>query len=339
MNQLHRATWNGLNAAEKQSVLRDLLPGGFTFQRIETFERYGQRLETAVFSFEGSEFVFVPGDEITLGWDGWDGDGASAARAALKADLIISDEPLDRAEKRLCGVTTPIRKAIIRPMLAERNPRYVGWTEMTIEEAENSELAERLKAFRKNTDSSRQYYPDCRLDRNGEQIAIYRFNESEDFEDWADCTLDGDFDIPTENEWEYLLGAGCRTLFPWGDALTESMRTLHDEERSRRAAISSNSGNRPTRSFTLTANLAYDRLEPNMFGLYFLGDPYQKELTRLDNDGYTGKGGDGGGAHSANLNAFYTYLPTSVYYRDHHEDEIQWMEWLDQLHYRRIIRL
>ncbi|MNI98993.1 hypothetical protein D3C73_1579580 [compost metagenome] len=73
--------------------------------------------------------------------------------------------------------------------------------------------------------------------------------------------------------------------------------------------------------------------------MFFLGDPYQKELTRLDNGDYTGKGGDGGGAHSANLNAFYSYLPTSVYYRDHHEDEIEWMEWLDQLHYRRIIRL
>ncbi|MHA7966338.1 hypothetical protein ACX93W_19615 [Paenibacillus sp. CAU 1782] len=337
MNQLHRTMWNGLNTEEKQRSLRDILPDGFTFQRIETFERYGQQLETAVFSFEGSEFVFVPGDDITLGWEGWDGD-SNVVREALKEDLMILDESLEQAEQRLRGVTTPLRKISIQPMLAERHPCRVGWTEITIEEAENSELAERLEAFRQNRESNRQYYPDCRLDRDGEQIIVYRFNKSEDFEEWADWAINGDFDIPTEDEWEYLYGAGCRTLFPWGDGISEAMRVLHNDEHSRRAALSSN-GNRPARSFMLTDNLAYDRLKPNGFGLFFLRDPYQKELATLEDDGYTGKGGDGGGAHHANLNAFYTYLPTSVYYRDHHEDEIQWTEWLDQLHYRRIIRL
>ena len=43
--------------------------------------------------------------------------------------------------------------------------------------------------------------------------------------------------LPTADEWAYLCGGGCRTLFPWGDGMDYSMRlhwfedTEEDEDR------------------------------------------------------------------------------------------------------------
>ena len=70
--------------------------------------------------------------------------------------------------------------------------------------------------------------------------------------------------LPTADEWAYLCGGGCRTLFPWGDGLDYSMR-LHwfenmDEDE-----------NRP-----------YDMEEPNFFGLSIAYDPYMREVVQAD---------------------------------------------------------
>ena len=82
------------------------------------------------------------------------------------------------------------------------------------------------------------------------------------------------FSLPTADEWAYLCGGGCRTLFPWGDGLDYSMR-LHwfediDEDE-----------NRP-----------YDMEEPNFFGLSIAYDPYMREVVQADR--LTTCGGDGG---------------------------------------------
>ena len=62
--------------------------------------------------------------------------------------------------------------------------------------------------------------------------------------------------LPTADEWAYLCGGGCRTLFPWGDGMDYSMRlhwfedTEEDEDR------------------------PYDMEEPNFFGLSIAYDPF-----------------------------------------------------------------
>ena len=35
--------------------------------------------------------------------------------------------------------------------------------------------------------------------------------------------------LPTADEWAYLCGGGCRTLFPWGDGMDYSMHLHHFE--------------------------------------------------------------------------------------------------------------
>lgn len=308
MVTLNHMAWSRLSGPEKQQMLQERLPKGFSFCRLERFERYGQSLETGVCAYEGVEFVFVPGNEVTLGWDGWSGEPDSTASRIMEESFSLIGVASKKVEERLRGIMTPVRNAVIQPILVERNTQSVGWTEVAARELDaerHAELFERLDTFKNNSNGNREYYPSYRLDRDGEQIRIYLFNESEDFEEWADYTLNRGFDIPTEDEWEYLYGAGCRTLFPWGNGMNDSM---HLEP-------------------------------PNAFGLYFLGDPYQKELTRTADGGSIGKGGDGMVIQSGGQGEFFSYLTTAVYYHDHHEDEQEWLDWLDQLHYRRIVRL
>ena len=125
------------------------------------------------------------------------------------------------------------------------------------------------------------------------------------------------FSLPTTDEWAYLCGGGCRTLFPWGDGLDYSMR-LHwfedmDEDE-----------NRP-----------YDMEEPNFFGLSIAYDPYMREVVQADR--LTTCGGDGGCNICGGLGPFLGFLPCSP----HCKPEVQEDNELngDYDFYRPIIRL
>ena len=39
------------------------------FLGLHTFDRWGQSCTTGIFKKDGREFVFVPGDTVTLGWE------------------------------------------------------------------------------------------------------------------------------------------------------------------------------------------------------------------------------------------------------------------------------
>ena len=68
--------------------------------------------------------------------------------------------------------------------------------------------------------------------------------------------------LPTADEWAYLCGGGCRTLFPWGAGLDYSMRLRWFEDMDE-------DENRP-----------YDMEEPNFFGLSIAYDPYMREVVQ-----------------------------------------------------------
>ena len=40
-----------------------------TFHGLHTFDRWGQNCTTGIFEKDSREFVFVPGDTVTLGWE------------------------------------------------------------------------------------------------------------------------------------------------------------------------------------------------------------------------------------------------------------------------------
>ena len=80
---------------------------------------------------------------------------------------------------------------------------------------------------------------------DGFQTWIYHRTE---YEDLLDQLKKQGLSLPTADEWAYLCGGGCRTLFPWGDGLDYSMRLHWFED--------TEDGDRP-----------YDMEEPNFFGL------------------------------------------------------------------------
>ena len=71
MNEkLFRPEFHQMETAEKQALM-ERLAARYTmaFLGLHTFDRWGQSCTTGVFEKDGREFVFVPGDTVTLGWD------------------------------------------------------------------------------------------------------------------------------------------------------------------------------------------------------------------------------------------------------------------------------
>jgi hypothetical protein len=132
---------------------------------------------------------------------------------------------------------------------------------------------------------------------------------------------DTGFDLPTEDEWEYLCGGGSRTLWRWGDSYDYDMKVLHFK-------IEGGEGSR-------------DISNPNQFGLIIAFDPYQYEVVSGGNTIL--KGGDGGCNICGGMGLALSFLPVATYYRgyDQTNDELGYMEDIggDYTSYHRILRL
>ncbi|MEK4043027.1 SUMF1/EgtB/PvdO family nonheme iron enzyme [Paenibacillus sp. FSL H8-0048] len=299
MEAWNRPRWGQLTVEEKMHTMQEVLkqlPAGFKWLRLERFERYGQSLETGVFLYEGSEYVFVPGDSVTLG----------------------------RSEVHMYAKMSPVREAVIGPLLVQRQPVSAGWYECPLDRLdaeEDEDVFEAIEEFRQGPHTSYEYSQSFRLERDGDQVVVFLFDDSESFGEWRETELPEGFTLPTEDEWEYLYGAGVRTLFPWGDEIDTSMRLRH---------VSGSS--------EANAEDPYPLELPNAFGLCFPGDPYKKELV-LTEGGITGKGGDGGSNLHGGQGVALGYLPTATAFRDPYESELEWEDLLDCLVYRRVVRL
>lgn len=67
---LYRPQFNKMDPTEKQALMENLaVRYDMAFLGLHTFERWGQSCTTGVFKKDGREFVFVPGDTVTLGWE------------------------------------------------------------------------------------------------------------------------------------------------------------------------------------------------------------------------------------------------------------------------------
>ena len=69
MNEiLYRSPFNQMKTPEKLMLMKELAARyDMTFLGLHTFARWGQNSTTGVFGKNGREFVFVPGDTVTLG--------------------------------------------------------------------------------------------------------------------------------------------------------------------------------------------------------------------------------------------------------------------------------
>ena len=69
MNEnLFRTQFDQLENTEKQALMERLAARyDMTFHGLHTFDHWGQNCTTGIFEKDGREFVFVPGDTVTLG--------------------------------------------------------------------------------------------------------------------------------------------------------------------------------------------------------------------------------------------------------------------------------
>lgn len=71
MNEnLFRPKFDKLKLSDKLWLMQRLAAHyNMTFKELYAFSRWGQSCITGIFEKAGREFVFVPGDTVTLGWD------------------------------------------------------------------------------------------------------------------------------------------------------------------------------------------------------------------------------------------------------------------------------
>ena len=155
----------------------------------------------------------------------------------------------------------------------------------------------------------------ARIERTEKGFQICIYNRTDYDELLAGLEKQG-LSLPTADEWAYLCGGGCRTLFPWGDGMDYSMHLHHFE--------SPEDEDKP-----------FDMEEPNFFGVSIAYDPYMREVVKAEQ--FTTCGGDGGRSICGGLGIFLGFLPCSP----HCKPEVQEDKELngDYDFYRPIIRV
>ena len=318
MNEkLSRPQFNQMDTTEKQALMESLAARyTMTFLGLHTFDHWGQSCTTGIFEKDGREFVFVPGDTVTLGWERFAVGLNQESREELEY-LFREWEMEQDPEEMIRESMAPVRQAAIGPMLAGRELEELCWEPVALDDPHlRPEWLEEFRQFALTGRDSLTLVGHARFERDGDgwQAALYHRMNYSDFR--SQLQKQG-LSLPTADEWAYLCGGGCRTLFPWGDGLDYSMR-LHwfedmDEDE-----------NRP-----------YDMEEPNFFGLSIAYDPYMREVVQADR--LTTCGGDGGCNICGGLGPFLGFLPCSP----HCKPEVQEDNELngDYDFYRPIIRL
>ena len=319
MKNLYNNIYSVLPEEKKKEILENLAKKyNMEVLRFETFTKYSKSTFTAIFKYKESEFVFVPGDKVVLGYEGYPKNLSNESLEQLKYFL---ENPNEFLEAYIKNNFSKIREVTIKPMLVERKLQIVGWRKSNLEELKDYdiELLNEYNKFKSEDYNRLTLDETARFTKieNNIEIELY---DNITYDELCHNLKDEDFSLPNLDEWEYLCGGGCRTLFPWGNDIDYNMNLLH---------------------YSKKRDNKYDLEEPNFFGLSIAYDPYKMEIIEADELMY--KGGDGGCNICGGSGMFLGYLPCSPYYNPEPiEDEYDEND--NELHgdfdfYRRIIRI
>ena len=296
MNEkLSRPQFNQMDTTEKQTLMERLAARyDMTFLGLHTFDRWGQSCTTGIFKKDGREFVFVPGDTVTLGWEQFAVGLNQESREEL--EYLFREWEMERdPEEMIRESMAPVRQVAIGPMLVGRELEEINWEPVKLEDPRlRSEWLEDFRQFALTDRDSLTLVGRARFERDGDSWQVSLYHEV-DYLDFQNRLQKQGFSLPTADEWAYLCGGGCRTLFPWGDGLDYSMRLRWFEDMDE-------DENRP-----------YDMEEPNFFGLSIAYDPYMREVVKAEQ--FTTCGGDGGRSICGGLGIFLGFLPCSPHYK------------------------
>ncbi|MCI8401830.1 MAG: hypothetical protein HFI38_07045 [Lachnospiraceae bacterium] len=278
---------------------------GLLFKGLQPFSRWGQGCTTGVFEKDGRELVFVPGNTITLGWEQFS-EGLDENNLAELNYIFGEYEYRGTPEDFIREDMAPVRQVTISPMLAGRELEEIGWEPVDFQDSRLLEHPDWLKEFEDHKRSGMRglnLVGHARFDYIDGQWRAYLYHDVT-YPQLKELLHRQGYSLPTADEWAYLCGGGCRTLFPWGDGLRSDMHLLHFE--------SPESENEP-----------YDMEEPNFFGLSIAYDPYMREVVEADT--FTTCGGDGGCNICGGMGPLLGFLPCSP----HRKPEVQEDDMLD----------
>ena len=298
---LYRPQFEQLNTTEKLALMQALAERyQMTFQSLYAFSRWGQSCTTGVFEKNGREFVFVPGDTVTLGWEQFAVGLNQESREELEY-LFREWEMEQDPEELIREYMAPVRQAIIGPMLVGRELEEINWEPVKLDDPRlRPDWLEEFRQFALTGRDSLTLVGWARFERDGDSWQASLYHEV-DYLDFLHLLQKQGFSLPTADEWAYLCSGGCRTLFPWGDGLDYSMRlhwfedTEEDEDR------------------------PYDMEEPNFFGLSIAYDPYMREIVQAD--ALTTCGGDGGCNICGGMGPFLGFLPCSPHCKPERQED------------------
>jgi hypothetical protein len=325
MISINRTQYNALPAGEREALLGQIAASrsGFTLREMKRFEAFGAVTNTAIFRYkDGRDFVFVPGDTVTLGWDGAGSDMNEETRMNITETLNEYDiTDIDQFLRDSC---TPVRTVSLPSMLVERDVNEIGWFDVSPDAPAiqaNEELRGYLRKYLALANPGRyEWHKTLKLQYRGGGLHAQLY-EGIGYHRLLEKIRAAGFDLPSEDEWEYLCGGGARTLWRWGDSYDYTMSVPHFEietsEKSRNSA------------------------DPNQFGLVIAFDPYRYEAVSGGNAIL--KGGDGGGNICGGMGLALGFLPIATYYKgyDSTDDELHYLEDIggNYTSYRRILRL
>ena len=312
MKNLYNKAYSLLPIEEKKEILENLAKKyNMELLRFETFSKYSKSTFTAIFKYKESEFVFVPGDTVTLGYEGLPKNLSNESLDQLK---YFSENPNKFLEEYIRENFSKVRKATIKPMLVERDLQTVAWRKSNLEELKDfdSDLLKDYNEFKSSNYNRLTLDETARFTKVGNDIEIELYDDIS-YEELCENLKDEGFSLANLDEWEYLCGGGCRTLFPWGDDIDYNMNLFYYTKK----------GNK------------YDLEEPNFFGLSIAYDPYKMEI--IDNKSFS-KGGDGGCNVCGGFGEFLGYLSCSSYFNQVIDYEEEYLNG-DFNFYRRIIRI
>ncbi|MDR1129693.1 MAG: SUMF1/EgtB/PvdO family nonheme iron enzyme [Prevotellaceae bacterium] len=292
--KLYRKEYDKLSTAERETLLQSLAETGTRFQllRFEKFRRFGMETDTAVYLCDGREFVFVPGDTLTLGWENFSAGMDDRTRIDMQESLEEFD--ITDLDAFLRESMSPLRTATLPPMLVERELNDIGWRRVDAGSRELEPFREDIKKhFLPGTDSF-TVSGSMRIYRNNGET-VTELYEPVSYSDFIAGIHKNGFSLPTEDEWEYLCGGGSRTLFRWGDSFDYEMKLHHFSGDSEQA------------------DTPYTLQLPNQFGLSIAYDPYKQEV--VEKSEYFLKGGDGGCNICGGMGIALGYLPAATYFR------------------------
>ena len=135
MNEkLFRPQFNRMETSEKKALMESLAARyNMTFLGLQTFDRWGQNCTTGIFEKDEREFVFVPGDTVTLGWEQFAVGLNNDSKEEL--DYLFKEWEMERdPEEMIRESMAPVRQATIGPMLVGRKLEELCWESVNMDD-------------------------------------------------------------------------------------------------------------------------------------------------------------------------------------------------------------